>query len=292
MTDSNPNDRQKYERITRRLEEHRDQALSSLPPGTDWLGIFLVGSQNYGLDTPQSDIDSRLLVLPSLRTFARGKNQMSKTILMDNDEYCDVKDVRTAFRLLLKQSTNDLEILFTEYAVVNPMYEDVLDDVIRQRERLAHYHPSQALYAMYGTAKSRAKNLLRVETSTKKDSERPDYNPKDLCFVLRMLELASSYADGRSFAECLRYPQPEYLKKLKAGDVRIADPARLASECCEVIGALANTAARIRTLTDTINREAAEENCDGGTDESIPELLDDAVYRLLCRHFGVVQTEP
>ena len=58
------------------------------------LGIFCQGSTNYGLDTPESDIDTKCIVVPSFEEIALNKKPVSITHVLDNNEHLDVKDIR------------------------------------------------------------------------------------------------------------------------------------------------------------------------------------------------------
>lgn len=52
-----------------RVQEHLDEALTHFHKD-QIVGIFLQGSQNYGLDTPLSDVDTKLIVVAEARTMA------------------------------------------------------------------------------------------------------------------------------------------------------------------------------------------------------------------------------
>ena len=45
------------------------------------IGCYLIGSQNYQLDDEQSDIDTIVLVVPTLRDIALNKKPISKTYI-------------------------------------------------------------------------------------------------------------------------------------------------------------------------------------------------------------------
>ena len=51
--------------VMKRLQEHYDEACGLIPEDRI-VGVFLQGSQNYGLDIPGSDVDSKCIVLPTL----------------------------------------------------------------------------------------------------------------------------------------------------------------------------------------------------------------------------------
>jgi len=56
--------------------------------------LALYGSQNYKLENSQSDVDTKAMVLPSLRDIVLNKKPVSRTITLKNGEQCDVKDMR------------------------------------------------------------------------------------------------------------------------------------------------------------------------------------------------------
>ena len=107
------------EKIMRRLSEHLDAVKEKHP---EWVGIFLQGSQNYKLDYEGSDVDSKLIVLPSFEDFVLNRKPYSYTHIMENDEHVDVKDIRLMFDCFRKQNINFVEILFTKYRILNPKY--------------------------------------------------------------------------------------------------------------------------------------------------------------------------
>ena len=79
----------------------RDQ-YTQLRPDYEIFGIFLYGSQNYGLATANSDIDTKMIVIPSFDDLIF-KKPVSKTIRFPWGE-CDVKDVREMIKSYKKQS--------------------------------------------------------------------------------------------------------------------------------------------------------------------------------------------
>ena len=79
------------------------------------VGIFIQGSQNYGLDYEDSDIDTKLIVLPTLSDIIYNKKPVSTTHVRENDEHIDFKDIRLYVQTFRKQNLNFLEILFTDY---------------------------------------------------------------------------------------------------------------------------------------------------------------------------------
>ena len=107
--------------IKERLMEHYEEALQYFPED-QIVGIFLQGSQNYGLDTMNSDVDTKLIVVPSFKDICLNRKPVSTTHVRANNEHIDFKDVRLYMETFRKQNLNFLEILFTDYCWINPMY--------------------------------------------------------------------------------------------------------------------------------------------------------------------------
>ena len=55
--------------VMKRLQEHWNEALT-LFNKFHIVGIFVQGSTNYGLDTENSDLDTKCIITPSLKEFA------------------------------------------------------------------------------------------------------------------------------------------------------------------------------------------------------------------------------
>ena len=55
--------------VMERVQEHYDEALEYFPEDRI-VGIFLQGSQNYGLEIPSSDVDTKLIVVPTFEEIA------------------------------------------------------------------------------------------------------------------------------------------------------------------------------------------------------------------------------
>ena len=102
--------------IKKRIKEHFDYVLNK---GYEVFGIYLQGSQNYMLETENSDIDTKCIVIPSLSDIVLNKEPISKTIVLENNEHIDVKDIRIMFDIFKKQNINFIEILFTKYKIIN-----------------------------------------------------------------------------------------------------------------------------------------------------------------------------
>ena len=71
--------------ILERVQEHYEEAKTIFPEDRI-VGIFLQGSQNYGLELPTSDVDTKLIVVPTFEDIALNKKPVSTTYVRANDE--------------------------------------------------------------------------------------------------------------------------------------------------------------------------------------------------------------
>lgn len=90
---------QKRQKIMARMREHLVPVLEHCRGG--WVGLFLQGSQNYNLDYEGSDIDTKVIMLPSFSDFVLNAKPLSTTHIMENNEHVDFKDIKYGnFRLI------------------------------------------------------------------------------------------------------------------------------------------------------------------------------------------------
>ena len=62
--------------IMERLQDHYEEALGYFPEERI-VGIFLQGSQNYGLQIEGSDVDTKLVITPTFEDIAMNKKEKS-----------------------------------------------------------------------------------------------------------------------------------------------------------------------------------------------------------------------
>ena len=147
------------DKISQRILQEKKEALDTYP-GHDWFVIALQGSQNYGVADEESDIDSKLLLIPTFDEIVFAANPISHTHEMsDTGEHVDCKDVRAYMKQFRKCNINFVEILFTDYFLTNPLYSDLWIELRRHREEIARINPYQAISAMAGMASMKMKAL-------------------------------------------------------------------------------------------------------------------------------------
>lgn len=142
------------------------------------IGCYLIGSQNYQLDDEQSDIDTIVLVAPTLRDIALNNKPISKTYIQDNGEHTTLKDIRLFINGIKKGRLDCLEILYTKYYMINPIWIDLASELRNNRENYSRYNESAVIQAAAGIVKS----------CNKKEPK-----PKDLYNSIRMRDFLMDY---------------------------------------------------------------------------------------------------
>lgn len=253
------------EKIMSRLREHYDESLKYFKE-EQIVGCFLQGSQNYQLDYEGSDVDTKLIVVPSFKDICLNKKPVSTTHVRANEEHTDWKDVRLYMETFRKQNLNFLEILFTDFYIINPMYAEQWSRLIEQREQIARMNPFHAVKSMKGIAMEKY-HAMEHEYPSKVDVlAKWGYDPKQLHHLLRVEEYLGRYIDGESYVSCLRPHCPEYLVSVKRGRYNL-DSARVIAKA-----AIDN----ITRIADAFCSQTSDKE-----DESMRELLEDISYQIM-----------
>lgn len=219
------------ERITKRVQEHYDHLKQK---GYEIVFLALQGSQNYGLDVYDeeymSDVDTKAVVLPSFKDFVYNRQPVSETIVLENNEHIDVKDVRIMFETFKKQNINFIEILFSEFRIVNDKYNNIAQLLFDNAEEIAHININQSLRCMAGMSKEKLKALKHPYPTIIDKIEKYGYDPKQLHHILRMNDFIKKYSIfNKLYKECLIPDNREYLIKIKKGILSEEEATKLAS---------------------------------------------------------------
>lgn len=251
--------------IMERLNEHYQEALEYFPEDRI-VCLILQGSQNYGLDYEDSDIDTKLIVTPTFKDIAMNHKPVSTTHVRANDEHIDFKDVRLYIQTFRKQNLNFLEILYSPYAIINPMYENEWNRLVEAREAITHYSPVQSIKSMRGIAKEKYFAMEHHYPSRMAWIEKFGYDPKQLHHLLRVEEYIERYINGESYADCLKPRLPEYLKDVKRG-CHSLETARFVAD---------NVMNHIDIMCDEFLKTCVKE-----ADTDVDNILNDVQYNIM-----------
>ena len=262
--------------IMEQVKRHYDEACKLFPEDRI-VGVFLQGSQNYGLDYEGSDIDTKCIVLPTLDDLIFNRKPVSTTHVLPNEEHLDLKDVRLYFQTFRKQNLNFMEILFTKYKIVNPLYEPYWNRLIENNEQIAHYNPVGAVKTMKGIAMEKYHAMEHRYPSKVDIIDKYHYDGKQLHHLLRVREYLIRYINGEPYKDCLVTNCGEYLKLVKTltpnGFFHDIDTAREIAE---------QQLAKVISIAD----EFAAAHKDDPVDAEVDKLLDEVQESIM--RLGIV----
>lgn len=240
------------------VREHYEEALEYFPEDRI-VGIFLQGSQNYGLDTENSDIDTKLIVTPTFNDLAFNLKPVSTTHIRENNEHIDFKDIRLMLQTFRKHNINFIEILFTPYYILNPKYEYFWEQLIAEREMIAHSNPLASFKAMRGVALEKYHGLSHPYPSKADILAKYGYDPKQLHHLLRIDRFMEAFMDDNTYEDCLIPGELD------------SDLLNIIKTCPEKLGLDLNSAQRLADYTlETIEKKYTLFTS-GWTDKEIKE---------------------
>ena len=260
--------------IMEQVKRHYDEA-RKLFPEDRIVGVFLQGSQNYGLDYEGSDIDTKCIVLPTLDDLIFNRKPVSTTHVLPNEEHLDLKDVRLYLQTFRKQNLNFMEILFTKYKIVNPLYEQYWNRLIENNEQIARYNPVGAVKTMKGIAMEKYHAMEHRYPSKVDLIDKWGYDGKQLHHLIRVEEYLTRYVNGEAYADCLITKCPEKLKEIKD----MSNPKLLLDEARVVAGIYMG---KVNAIAD----EFAAAHKDDPVDAEVDKLLDEVQESIM--RLGIV----
>lgn len=186
-------------RITQALQRYHDRVSHS----QEVMFTALYGSQNYGLDTPESDVDAYSITVPSRHElifgYPSGEDPVKST---PSSSYCyntgkvTVKDVRQMMDAYVKQSINFCETLFTPYIIINPRYATEVAELRAHAEKIASADLYQQLRTTEGMLQSQ---MVKAHTPTADNPTRM----KHLARAMHCWQFLQRRSKGATFANAL-----------------------------------------------------------------------------------------
>ena len=110
------------------------------------------------------------------------------------------KDIET----FKKQNLNFLEILFTDYFIVNPLYEEQWNRLVKARELIAHMNPYKAVKSMKGVAMEKYHAMEHPYPSKLDLIEKYGFDGKQVHHLIRVDDYLTRYINGESYKDCLK----------------------------------------------------------------------------------------
>ena len=195
-----------------RIQEHYEYASAKFEK-ENIIGIFLCGSQNYGTDTPTSDVDTKLIVTPTLESIYQNKRGESSTIIFPGtNEQISIKDIRCVFSEFKKQNINILEILYTDYCILNELYKESWQSLLNEKEKIAHYDKKRTIRALKGNTLNSYNRIYN------KDGE---ISRKQVANMVRYEYFLKNFINGESYDKCIKPEgqEKDYIMQIRNGEM-------------------------------------------------------------------------
>lgn len=220
-------------------------------PNKDWFVIAAQGSMNYGMFDEDSDVDTKILTIPSLEDLALNKPPISHTLILDNNEHCDAKDIREYFKIVRKQNINFTEIFFTDYWLVNPRYTDLWLTLRNNAELIATGNLNRLGKCCYGMCQEKAHALCHPYPSKIHLLKKYGFDSKQLTHAIRMQDFLTDILEGKTFKESLIPHNPSLLMATKRYKVEMSKT--------DAIEKMALVCDAVKDLSDKIIAENKDE---------------------------------
>lgn len=190
--------------VFRRLDEHVEEIWQrDFDIINRLIFVSAQGSVNYGTTIDNSDVDSVIVTLPSVKSLLTGRPQ-KRYIELSNHEFCTVWEIQKFLDLLLKQNPTVLEILFSyfTYWPYGSRASRSVDRLLNIKEDVARYNPPLAYKAMLGIYQDEFKKIC-----VNIDDDDVFYKAAYHC--RRLLFMMNRYFNGGPYFNCILLPEDE-----------------------------------------------------------------------------------
>ena len=167
----------------------------------------LYGSQNYGLDTPNSDVDIKVGFLPSPQDVLLGGKRQATTLTENGstDNTILAKDLRDVFVEFYKQNLNFLEILVTPWFYASHEFAPIFNELRNNSNDVARYYERGFYLCSCGLF-----NKLNT------DFERGRFDVKKFTFGMYLYDFVSKYHHDYDFKDCFESENTDYYKEVRS----------------------------------------------------------------------------
>lgn len=238
----------------------------------------LYGSQNYGLDTEGSDVDSKIAVIPSRKDIILGREKLSTTLRLEDGSVCEVKDIREMTKQFYKGNINFVEMLYTPYYTENDSISDRyrFSSLRWYKDMIANHDPLNLMKMVAAMARTKYLTLTKVNSNNKEVIEKYGYDPKSLVTLLRLECFMYNYLFDypENYSLCLVPGNNEDLRRLKNNPISFDAADGLAKNGIEAVDGMLNMA------KDTYSTEEWQDKITNNS-KKVNNLLEDFTCGLI-----------
>lgn len=211
-------DRDKY--IIDNLKEKAEVVKNK---GYNLFALFLQGSQNYELDIYsdeyKSDIDAKAIIIPSFDDIVLNRKPISTTLVLENNEHIELKDIRIMKDMWVKQNISYIELLYTKYIIYDDnKWGTMLYTLLNMRDKISNIDKNQFLKCIKGMSMEKLKALEHPYPTIKDKIDKYGYDPKQLHHIMRLAEFVNRYLEEDiDLVNCYVSVDKELLLDVKLG---------------------------------------------------------------------------
>lgn len=264
--------------IQNKLNSHVQLVREKFPNYTFYF-CALYGSQNYGLDTEDSDVDSKIAVIPSGKDIILGYEKLSTTLRLEDGSVCEVKDIREMANQFYKGNINFTEMLYTPYYIQNENISQPYSfDVLKlYRDMIANRDPLNLMKMVAAMARTKYLTLTKVNSNNKEVIEKYGYDPKSLVTLLRLETFMYNYLFDypENYSLCLVPGNNKDLRRLKTNPVSFENADGLAKNGIETVDGMLNMA-KDKYSTKEMQNKIVDNS------KKVDAFLENFTYGLIC----------
>lgn len=246
--------------VKTKMQEHWDYLMS-----TDYevVAIFLQGSQNYGTDlyTEEytSDVDTKAIILPTLNDIVNNTTPTSHTHVMPDNSHIDIKDIRIMVDMWEKLNISYLELLYTDYYIVNPVYSDFIEQLRGMRDDIAKMHVNQVLRCIKGMSGNKIKALEHPYPTLVDKIDKYGYDSKQLLHIVRLTDFTKQYLAGVPVKDCYSPKKGtlKFISKIRKYEYSLTRAREIAAKYDKLTATLANEYIR-NHIPDVVNKQVSD----------------------------------
>lgn len=192
-----------------RVIEHASEAIrllgkEGLQIGRDYFYecTTLQGSQNYGTQHENSDVDTKMVITPSYKSLLKGV-KFNQTLILENGEHCDVRTAQDMINNICKGNINWIEGLYTTYSDHNE--GTWWADMCNLRDDIVGAHRLKIMSAVYGMAQQKKASLFKPTVTTKPYFDKHGFDNKNFIHIVRLHDFEKQFMETQDFAHSMDF---------------------------------------------------------------------------------------